>query len=389
MRDTLSRIITDQWFAPKNSSELSVSALGIKALTAIANCVTEPLLKRRLEAASDRKRGTNDFSPPVIIVVGNLVVGGAGKTPLVAALAKLLAHHNYKVGLIVGGYKSLAWNCPALAIEGSTAEQIGDEALLLTMQTGLPLASGRDRTKALNILINSNPQLNVILCDDGLQHRGLTRDVEIVVFDDRLIGNGKVLPSGPLREPLGSLQSADFIAIAKGTKDALVKAVGTSINPKVQIVEQGWKLRGFIKLQAYLETLDQRTRNQNENENVDAALITAPDMRAILGVSKETAIAAAGLGNPAKFFKTLLEAGINALPYPLPDHQAIKETWLVSQTSKPIIMTEKDAVKCGGYSQRAIKNCWVTVGEVAIDERFSTELLDRLNTLLKRKLNNH
>lgn len=252
--------------------------------------------------------------PVPVIVVGNITVGGTGKTPLVIWLAQQLQQAGFKPGIISRGYGGRSQSWPQKVTADSDARQVGDEAVLLAKQTGCPVAVGPLRAAAAKLLVQDDG-CNLILSDDGLQHYALARDIEIVVIDgERRFGNGYCLPAGPLREPVSRLQSVDFIVV-NGAKSAAN--------------EFAMQLVGNMAV------------NLVSGEQKPLASFAGVDCHAL-----------AGIGNPARFFQQLASAGIKYQPHRFPDHYAYQQQDITFADSRPVLMTEKDAVKCTAFAGR-------------------------------------
>lgn len=279
--------------------------------------------------------------PVPVIVVGNITVGGTGKTPLVIWLAQLLQNEGFKPGIISRGYGGEAQASPQHVNADSTANQVGDEALLLAKRSGCPVAVSPIRVDAARLLIEQSG-CNVIISDDGLQHYALGRDIEIAVIDgERRFGNSYCLPAGPLREPIERLQSVDFVVVngePSEPGELAMKFVGdTAVN----------LLTGEIK-------------PLSEFADVECHAL-------------------AGIGNPERFFSMLRTAGIIIdVAQSYPDHYPLQRQDIEFATPKPVLMTEKDAVKCLGF---AGKQHWF-VPVVAVPE---AEFGQRLLNLLREK----
>jgi len=243
--------------------------------------------------------------PVPVIVVGNISVGGTGKTPLLIALCELLKTSGYRPGVISRGYASSVIS-EALVSEESTAARVGDEPMLIAKRTGCPVAVGRKRTAAARLLLQ-NSDCNVILSDDGLQHYALQRDIEIAVVDAaRRHGNGFLLPAGPLREPVSRLNSVDMV-VFNGAADA----------------------------------------DYNFNlEFLTAVNIATGEQVGLESFSATTVHAVAGIGHPQRFFDQLGRAGLKIIAHAFPDHHPYSAGDLDFGDSLPVLMTEKDAVKC-------------------------------------------
>ncbi len=241
-----------------------------------------------------------------VIVVGNITVGGTGKTPLVAWLAEYLAAQGRQPGVVSRGYGGQVGQGPHLVKISDSAELVGDEPLMLARQTGLPVCVGSDRVAAAKALVVAGA--SCIVSDDGLQHYRLQRDLEFAVLDaERMIGNGCLLPAGPLREPPARLTEVDLLFINGDTTP-----------------EQGV---GFILQAEDLTSLGDGRRLP------------------LAHFSGQRVWAVAGIGNPQRFYDSLRNAGIEPMPVEIPDHGRTDLQALSRESAQPILMTEKDAVK--------------------------------------------
>lgn len=251
--------------------------------------------------------------PVPVIVVGNITVGGTGKTPLLIWLAQLLTEQGFKPGIISRGYGGQAESWPQWVDVNSTAKQVGDEAVLIARQTGCPMAVGALRVDAAKLLLDKSA-CDVILSDDGLQHYALYRDIEIAVIDgERRFGNSYCLPAGPLREPIDRLQSVDFVVVN---------------GEKSEDHEFSMQIIGHVAVN--LVTAQQKTLQEFNATHCHAL---------------------AGIGNPDRFFKLLAAAGLTCKTHSFPDHYKFQPEDISfpsssSGTMEPVLMTEKDAVKC-------------------------------------------
>lgn len=243
-----------------------------------------------------------------VVVVGNLTVGGTGKTPLVIWLAQQLAARGWRPGIVTRGFGGSARGV-RLAGAADEAAVIGDEALLLVRRTNLPVAVGHDRPAAAQILIDAG--CDVIISDDGLQHLALPRACEIVVIDGvRRFGNGWLLPAGPLREPEARARDADAIVVNGSDPQA------------------GAGCR-----------MDLRASH--------AIALGSAAMRSLGEFSGLNVHAVAGIGNPDRFFSMLQDYGMVVTAHPRDDHAPIGLSDIDFGDDQPVMMTEKDAVKCG------------------------------------------
>lgn len=260
--------------------------------------------------------------PVPVVVVGNLVVGGAGKTPLVIALAAALRAAGRRPGVISRGYGG-RWRQPALVQAGTDAADCGDEALLIARSVDVPVAVARRRAEAARLLLAAHPECDLLLCDDGLQHYALARDVELVVVDAaRGFGNGWLLPAGPLREPLGRLRSVQGVLLHGASPDARAAQALQSALPA-----------GLPVWQPHLR--------------MDKPLSLGGAGARDWPVWSGTAVhAVAGIGNPARFFAGLREQGLRVTEHAFPDHHAYAPAELAIAGTAPVLLTAKDAVKC-------------------------------------------
>jgi tetraacyldisaccharide 4'-kinase len=269
------------------------------AYGAVAGC------RRYLYAA--RLRKSTQMSLPVV-VVGNLTVGGTGKTPLVCWLVARLTDLGFKPGVVTRGFGGSSGTVRLIAASDDP-KMVGDESILLARRTGVPVAIGRDRPAASQLLVNAG--CDVVVSDDGLQHYALARDCEIVVIDgDRRFGNGWLLPAGPLREAPARLGRADAIVV-NGGRALLDGALSMRLEAKSALSLIG-----------------------NAAKPLDE-------------FAGRSVHAVAGIGNPERFFNMLRAHGIEVVGHPLPDHAQLRTTDICFADGRPVLMTEKDAVKCG------------------------------------------
>lgn len=251
--------------------------------------------------------------PVPVIVVGNVTVGGTGKTPLSIWLIRALQDRGVNVGAVLRGYGAKGTH-PRRVESGSTAEQVGDEALVIAAQTGCPVAVGADRVAAAELLIAAG--VRTVVSDDGLQHLRLGRDLEIAVIDgERGVGNGWLLPAGPLREPVARLDSVAMVVQNGG--DVLHRAGA---------------------LHMHLAGSELRAVSDNS--------VSLPLDR----LSGRRVHAVAGIGNPQRFFSLLRAAGCQVTEHAFPDHHRLRPADLDFADDQPVLMTEKDAVKCRGFA---------------------------------------
>lgn len=268
-----------------------------------------------------------------VIVVGNISVGGSGKTPLVLWLAEHLRQRGYRPGLISRGYGGKAEEWPQSVNADSDPTLVGDEPLLLVRRSDCPMVVGPDRVAAAERLL-AQSDVDVIISDDGLQHYRLQRDIEIAVVDgERRLGNGFCLPAGPLREPASRLSKVDFI-VCNGSA--------------AQQGEWSMALGG---------------------EN--AQPLRGGESRTLSEFGSGAVHAVAGIGNPQRFFDTLTAWGLELMPHPFADHQPYAKGELDFDDGRPVLMTEKDAVK---YFHYANERHWYLPVTATLPDEFARQL---------------
>ncbi len=270
-----------------------------------------------------------------VIVVGNLTVGGTGKTPLVIWIAEFLKAKGWSPAIIARGYGA-AQEAPRAATLASDATEVGDEPIVLARRSGCPVWVGADRVRVAAALREQHPEANVLILDDGLQHYRLRRDLEIAVLDARGFGNGFLLPAGPLREPMGR------------RVDAVVA-------------------HGFSREQAFSMVL--------EGDSVHR-MTDARERRTLESFAGQRVHAAAGIGDPNRFFLHLGRAGIRVLPHPFPDHHRFAPGDLEFGDEAPVMLTEKDAVKLRSVAR---PHWWVLPVSAKLDPAFGAWLLGKLD----------
>ena len=277
-----------------------------------------------------------------VIVVGNLTVGGSGKTPLVLWIAEFLRGQGWSPGIVSRGYGA-AVNEPRAATVASEAREVGDEPIVLSRRSGCPVWVGPDRVQVAALLRAAHKDVDVLVLDDGLQHYAIRRDLEIAVVDGRGFGNGFLLPAGPLREPKSRLRS--------------VHAVVSHESP---IKGYAMKLEGH---QVHRMT-DARER------------------RVLESFAGQKVHAVAGIGDPNRFFLHLAAAGIKLLPHPFPDHHAFAPRDLEFGDQLPVMLTEKDAVK---LRSAARPHWWVLPVSARLDPAFGDWLAGKLDEWRRSK----
>ncbi|MFZ2727832.1 MAG: tetraacyldisaccharide 4'-kinase [Methylococcaceae bacterium] len=274
-----------------------------------------------------------------VIVVGNITVGGTGKTPLTLYLAKLLKEHGFKPAIISRGYGGN----PLLqrVTAHSTAQEVGDEALLMAKQSLCPVAVAPLRVQAGQLLL-AETDCNILIADDGLQHYQLNRDIEIAVIDGkRRFGNGYCLPAGPLREPISRLQSVDFIVVN---------------GEPAEDNEFAMHLVG------------------------DSAINVVTGETKPLSAFNSTCHALAAIGHPQRFFEQLAKAGLQCITHSFTDHYVFTASDITFKDNLPVLMTEKDAVKCANF---ATHQHWYIPVTAQLTRDFEQLFLTKLHTLKK------
>lgn len=278
-----------------------------------------------------------------VVVVGNLVVGGTGKTPLVAWLALELKSRGYRVGIISRGY-GRDGRAARLVTPDASWQEVGDEPLILARRTGCMTAVGADRVAAGRLLAAHG--VNVIVSDDGLQHLRLARDCRVVVVDaERGFGNGRLLPAGPLREPVAQLAAADAVVV-------------NGLNPSATLLDL---CKGFGAPVAQMQLVPST-----------ALAISAGQERALASFTATPVHGVAGIGNPTRFFRELRRFGLEVIEHPFADHHPMVASDLDFGDDLPVLMTEKDAVKCRGFANDRL---WYVPVTAQLSDAHMSELL--------------
>ncbi|AXR06465.1 tetraacyldisaccharide 4'-kinase [Salinimonas sediminis] len=289
--------------------------------------------------ASSKPAGT------LVIVVGNISVGGNGKTPVVIDVAEYLLKQGLRPGILSRGYGGSNTVFPHLVTAGDTAAQVGDEPKLMALRTGVPVVTDPKRARGANWLREQH-QCNVIVCDDGLQHYALKRDMELVVMDERRFGNGHLLPMGPLREGVWRLDTVDMIIHN-------VRQFGSA------------RLLGVAPAQYPMQLAPNHFVN-----------VADPSLTQSLATFMETdrnITALAGIGNPARFFSQLDNLGISCKQQiPFADHYEFSPQDIPSGT---VVMTEKDAVKVASFAH---DDCWYIKVSAQLPQAFYHQLDQKL-----------
>lgn len=278
--------------------------------------------------------------PVPVVVVGNIVVGGTGKTPLVIWLAERLRQAGYQPGIVSRGHGGRAKIATPVQPDSDPA-MVGDEPVLLAQRSACPVWVGRYRAEAARQLLALHPEVDVILADDGLQHYALGRDVEIAVVDgERGFGNGWLLPAGPLREPRWRLAAVDAVVVNGG-----------QVLPDLPVPQFGMRLLG------------ERFRQLGRAElKVDAGYFAGRVVQAV-----------AGIGNPERFFGKLRQLGIQTEGHALPDHHRYDVMDIPAGT---VLMTEKDAVKCARFD---LPDAWVLAVDAEVAPGLEKNIIERIS----------
>lgn len=307
----------------------------------------------RFLAAWQRQRGQalaasrSRLPARAVIVVGNLTVGGTGKTPLVIAVCRWLKAQGFRPGVISRGYGAKPGQRPLWVTPELSPELGGDEPVLIARETQCPVMIDADRYRAAQSLL-AQTDCDIIITDDGLQHHALPRDIEIAVMDgDRRWGNGFCLPAGPLREPISRWKTVDMRVVHGG--------------------------KPMSEPQTYAMTLA---------AGPVYALADKKQIRPLFEFSGQAVHAVAGIGHPPRFFALLRNAGLEVHEHAFADHHAFTEGDLALSPPWPILMTEKDAVKCQPWAKA---HHWVVPVTAECDPKFFTELAQRIAALEETK----
>lgn len=304
--------------------------------------------RRRTQTAQQQR-------PPVpVIIIGNISVGGTGKTPVVLALADALQQRGWRVGVISRGYGGRARQYPLFVTDDTDVRHSGDEARLMRSHLQGPLVLDPDRPQALAALLAQQP-CDVVISDDGLQHYRLWRDIEVAVVDgERGLGNGLCLPAGPLREPPARLRSVHHILVNGSAQPVLPAGVPQS--HRVTLLPTAW--------------INVRSGQQ---VSMDSFRLMAED------AGDAPVYAIAGIGNPARFFASLQGMGFNVQTREFADHHAYQPGDLTFAGESLLLMTEKDAVKCQRFAGR---NWWYLQVRAILPDEFMQPLSQRVAELI-------
>jgi tetraacyldisaccharide 4'-kinase len=284
--------------------------------------------------------------PVPVVVVGNIFIGGTGKTPLTIWLAQALREAGFRPGVISRGHGAEGEAPRAVTIESSTLE-VGDEPLLIARRAGVPVFVGRKRVEAGRALLAAHPEVDVVLTDDGLQHYALARDVEVLLFDGRGVGNGWLLPAGPLREAPSRRRDVTVVNAPQVTPQLAANVGGSPF--QMQLVGE-----------------------------VAEQLAAPRQIRPLSSFAGQRVLAAAGIGNPGRFFTLLRGAGLAFAELPLPDHYDFRADPFAGVDADVILITEKDAVKCGQLENlKDDPRLWVVPVTARIDAALAEHIVEK------------
>lgn len=291
-----------------------------------------------------------------VLVVGNLSVGGAGKTPLTLGLVEGLRARGWRPGVVSRGFGGNAQGASLLPAAPDPA-LFGDEPCLIAERSGVPVAVARRRADA-GRLLRQVSDVDVLIADDALQHLALARDIEVLVIDGRrLFGNARLLPAGPLREPLSRAPRCDFRVL---NGDA--HAVGAADERVAALIADAWPMALQIERAVRLDGQGERGLDSFRGEAVNAL---------------------AGIADPARFFAALAGKGVIASLYPFADHHPFHADDFGFDDGRPLLMTEKDAVKCRAFSR---PNWYCVPADCLLDPAFLDAVHARLLTFAKPRL---
>lgn len=309
--------------------------------------------RRRAQYLSGR-RASKKFSIPVVIV-GNISVGGTGKSPLVIYLVEALKKHGFHPAVVSRGYGSKNISYPYWLQGDDFGDNLGDEAKMIAHRTQVPVVMDPDRVRALQCIVDQTRYpCDVVVSDDGMQHYALGRDIEIAVIDaSRGLGNGHRLPLGPLRESVCRLEEVDFVVVNGRGKSKDLK----------QIYQKHDKCYAMEIVPMGIFALTDLSQNSQRPINIQGK---------VHGV--------AGIGNPERFFATLRRMGLEVVAHPFPDHHHFKADDLNFADDLPVVMTEKDAVKCQNL---AMNKLYYLKIDTQVERTFIKQIISRLGSETK------
>lgn len=337
------RQLLKRWFQPRRG--LAVTLL--RPLSALYGW-----LQRRSRRARERQALRRPQPTVPVLVIGNLIVGGAGKTPTTLAVVRALQTAGWRPGVVSRGHGRAHGHVAEVTVDASP-HAVGDEPLLIRRRSGVPVVVGRDRVAAALHLQSLHPAVDVIVADDGLQHRQLRRDLEVIVFDERGRGNGLLLPAGPLREPFADRPPPGALVLYNHAMpstpwpgDCAQRRLGAA-----------WPLAAWLGSAGPATPLD-----------------------ALRG---RRLVALAGIAVPGRFFAALQAAGIDIDPLPMPDHHPYDDVPWPAGT-REVVTTEKDAVKLARWAGGDVQ-VWVVGLDFELPAAFVAALLARLQAAARRR----
>ncbi len=302
-------------------------------------------------------------APVPVLVIGNLTVGGTGKTPLVVHIINLLQQNGYTPGVISRGYGGKSPGYPLLVNHTTPVHYSGDEPALIVGRTLVDMVVGSDRKASIESLLKINPEIDIIVSDDGLQHLALQRDIEVCVMDATSPQTNQcLLPAGPYRESIARLDSVDIV-VEHGLADDINRSEGAD----KELSRFAMNLRPQApKLVASLSRLDQiNSLDDSDSQEFNASL----NIHAV-----------AGIGNPQRFFDTCEALGYSLTKHAFADHHVYQKHEVVF-ADEPVLMTEKDAVKCQDFADQ---RHWFLPVDATLSDEFNTELLARVASVSKQ-----
>jgi len=363
LRSTLDRLLHRQW--QKRSTLAWLAA----PLSLIFGVVVWLRRKWYAALASSRIADVHQVQVP-IMVIGNIYIGGTGKTPIVISLVQQLKNLGWHPGVISRGYGVRIGPNPLTGVGALNARLFGDEPALIAMQTGVPVSVHPDRPKACRALLEHHPTVDLVIADDGLQHLALQRDIEIIVQDERGTGNGWLLPAGPLREPVTRLMRADAVITRSSGSPAQVSKQATLLAGDGQDARTPRRATAFVTITRFRRLHDNQIRNTNDF---------------LVYAAEQTSTAIAGIATPARFFNGLTQLGLQVQQtLALPDHFSFETSPFAICKTDLIIITAKDAIKCHDIDDPRI---WVAEIDLTFsDPDFLGWLDQRLRTIRTRLL---
>ena len=291
-----------------------------------------------------------------VIVVGNLTVGGTGKSPVVAALVKTFSEAGFRPGILSRGYGAKGVKQPLVVLPDMDVSIAGDEPLMLAQSTGAAVVVDTNRLRGARYLIESC-LVDLVICDDGLQHYRLPRDIEILLIDSRRgLGNGRLLPVGPLREPADRIRRVNYV-LSNGITTDLDAALARKVDAEVHVQPSGW---------------------MNLHTGEVLPLHPAPVKGDVLAVS--------GIGNPARFYRTLTLLGLSVTQREFADHHSFSPADLQSKRGLSLVMTAKDAVKCRHFylQDPSLPPAWALLVKAELPQVFTDTLIHQVRALVTK-----